>query len=72
LLTKFGFSFLYLKENLIPFVSAGVSVTLGWKSSIVKLFLNRFLNASIWHCATHRLEVGLSHTADESMGLNDL
>jgi hypothetical protein len=66
------FSLKHLKENLISFVSDGASVMLGRMSRVAKLFLDDFPNATVWHCACHRLELSVSDAVDEVAGLNHL
>jgi hypothetical protein len=45
---------------------------LGRNSGVAKLFLEDFPNATVWHCACHRLELSVSDAVDEVTGLNHL
>lgn len=56
-LQRGGLSMQYLKENVISLVTDGASVMLGRKSGVAKLFLDDFPNATVWHCASHRLDL---------------
>jgi hypothetical protein len=49
----------------------GASVMLG-QVRCCKLFLDDFPNATVWHCACHRLEFSVCDATDEVAGLNHL
>lgn len=69
-LEEHGFNMDYLKKHLIAFGCDGASVMLGRKTGVAKLLMDLFPQLIVWHCAAHRLELGVADTVRQVAGTN--
>jgi hypothetical protein len=70
-LEKHGIGEAYLTENWIGFCCDGASVMLGRRAGVGALIVRKFPDVVIWHCAAHRLELGVGDTVEEVCGVNN-
>jgi hypothetical protein len=64
-LHKYGFTWKYLKQNLISFTADGASNMLGRKKGVTAMLVELFPDVLNWHCCKHWLELATNDVAQE-------